>query len=79
MYIDIVEIWFGIAYGQFSLFFTELSARETSVVSFQENNLNKFQWSFTKLDMFIDIVKIWFGIANGQISSILMELSAARG
>ena len=76
MCIDIVEIWFGIANGQYSLIFTELSAHETSVVSFQENNLNKFQWSFTKLDMCIDIVEIWFGVAYRQISSILVELSA---
>ena len=29
MCIDIIEIWIGIANGQISLFFTELSARDT--------------------------------------------------
>ena len=38
-------------------------------VSFQDDNLSKHQWIFTKLGMCIDIVEIWFGIANGQISS----------
>ena len=37
--------------------------------SFQDDNLSKPQWIFTKLGMCIDIVKIWFGIANGQILS----------
>ena len=37
--------------------------------SFQDDNLSKCQWIFTKLCMCIDIVDIWFGIANGQISS----------
>ena len=32
--------------------------------------LDKYQWSFTKLDVCIDIVEIRFRIANGQISSI---------
>ena len=41
-----------------------------STSSFQDYNLNKFQWTLTKLGMCIDIVEIWFGIANGQISLI---------
>ena len=41
-----------------------------SVFSLQDDNLNKYQWIFTKLVMWIDIVEIWFGIANGQILSI---------
>ena len=37
--------------------------------SFQDGNLSKHQWIFSKLGMCIDIMEIWFGIANGQISS----------
>ena len=37
-----------------------------SVFYFPEDNLRKYQWIFTKLDMCIDTVEIWFGIANGQ-------------
>ena len=66
MCIDIVEIWFGIANGQI---FTELSARDTPIFSFPDDNLSKRQWIFTKFGMCIDIVQIWFGIANVQISS----------
>ena len=52
--------------GKFSQFLMELSARDTSIFSFPDNNLSKS----IKLGMCIDIVEIWFGIANGQISSI---------
>ena len=61
--IDIVEIWFEIA----DQFLTELSASAT-LISFQDNNLSKSQWIFTKLEMCIDIVEIWFGIAFGYIT-----------
>ena len=64
MRIDIVEIWFGIANGQIS----SVSARDTPIFSFPDDNLRKHQWIFTKLGICIDIVEIWFGIANGQIS-----------
>ena len=57
--------------GKLSKFLTELSAHDTSIFSFQDNNLAKSQQIFTKLDMCIDIVKIWFGIAFSYISSIL--------
>ena len=42
-----------------------------SLFVFQDDNLSKYQWFFTKLGMCIDIEEIWFGIANGQILSIL--------
>ena len=60
MCIDIMVIWFGIANGQISLFFTELSARDTPIFSFPDDNLSKHHWIFTKLGMCIDIVKIGF-------------------
>ena len=41
MFIDIVEIWFGIANGQIRQIFTELSARDTSIFSFPDDNLSK--------------------------------------
>ena len=56
--------------GKFCQFLTELSARDTPIFSFPDDNLSKHQWIFTKLGICIDIVEIWFGIANGQISSI---------
>ena len=55
--------------GKFCLFWTELSACNTSIFYFQDNNLSKSQWIF----MCIDIVEISFGIAHCQI---LTELSA---
>ena len=55
--------------GKFCQFFTELSARDMPIFSFQDDNLSKHQWIFTKLGMCIDIVEIWFGIANVQILS----------
>ena len=54
--------------GKFRQCFTELSAGDTTIFSFLDDNLSKDQWIFTKLGMFIDIVEIWFGIASGQIS-----------
>ena len=56
--------------GKFRQFLTELSARDTPIFSFPDDNLSKHKWIFTKLGMCIDIVQISFGIANGQISSI---------
>ena len=57
--------------GKFRLFLTELSAHDTFIFSFQDNNLSKSQRIFTKLDMCIDIVEILFGIAFGYIFSFL--------
>ena len=62
--------------GKFRQFLTELSARDTPIFSFPDDNLSKHQWIFTRLGMCIDIVDIWFEIANGQISPFLTELSA---
>ena len=64
-----VHCFYGELVGKFRQFLTELSARNTSIFSFQDNNLSKSQWIFTQLDMCID-VEIWFGIAVGCISSI---------
>ena len=41
MCINIVEIWFGIAYGQISSILTELPARDTPMFSFPDYNLSK--------------------------------------
>ena len=56
--------------GKFRQVLMELSARDTPIFSFPDDNLSKHQLIFTKLGMCIDIVEIWFGIANGKISSI---------
>ena len=55
--------------GKFHYFLTEVSASHTSVFSFPNDNLSKYQSIFPKLGVCIDIIMIWFGIANGQISS----------
>ena len=41
-----------------------------SIFLFPDDNLSKYQLSFTKFGMCIDIVEIWFGIANGQVTSV---------
>ena len=61
----------GLLMGKFRQFFlTDLFVWDTSDFSFLDNNLSKYQWIFTKLDMCIDIVEICFGIAKRQISTI---------
>ena len=77
MCIDIVEIWFGIANGQICQILTELSAQETHIFSFPDDNLSKCKGILTKLGTYIDI-KIWFQIANGQISSVFDRISCLR-
>ena len=71
--IDLVDIWFGVANGQFFLFLTVIWP-SPSVFLFLDNNLIKYQWIFIKLGMCIDNVKIWFEIANAQILSILNSI-----
>ena len=64
VYIDIVEIRFGIANGQIlSIFDSHL------LFSLPGDNASKYQWIFTKLGMCINIMEICFWVANGQISS----------
>ena len=64
--------------AKFCQFLTELSAPDTPIFSFPDDNLSKHQWIFTKLGMCIDIVEIRFGIANGRISSISDEVICPR-
>ena len=66
MCIDIVEICLGLLMGKLHQFLTELSARDTSVFSFPDDNFIKFQLIFTKFRNCIDIVEVLFGIAYGQ-------------
>ena len=64
--------------GKFRPFSTELSARNTSVFNFQDNNLSKSQWIFTTFDMCIDIVEICFWIAYWHISSTFGRIICPR-
>ena len=64
----------GLQMGKLHQFLTVLSARDTSIFSFLDDNFSKYQWIFTKLGMCIDIVEICFWIANGQISSIFYRV-----
>ena len=56
--------------GKFRQFLMELTARDTPIFSFPDDNFSKHQCFFTKLGMCIDIVEVCFGVANGQILSI---------
>ena len=56
----------------------ELSAHSISVFYFQDYNLSKSHWIFTKCDVCIDIVEICFGIAHWQISSIFDRVISLR-
>ena len=78
MCINIVEIWFGIANGQFPQVLTELTAQITPIFSFPDDNWSKFQGILTKLGTCIDIKEIWFGNANGQISSNFDRVTCPR-
>ena len=60
----------GLLTGEVCQILAELSARDTPIFSFPDDNLSKAQRILTKLGTYSDI-KIWFGIANVQISSIL--------
>ena len=56
--------------GKFRQILTELSAQDTPIFSFLDDNLCKFQGILNKLHTCIDIKEIWFGINNGQILSM---------
>ena len=56
--------------GQILSILTELSAQDTPIFSFPDDNLSKCQGILTELGTCIDIKEIWFGIANGQLLSI---------
>ena len=75
MCIDIVEIWFGIASGQISSIFTELSICDTSVFSFP-NNFSKYQWIWTKRGVCIDIVNFALGLLWANFRQFLTAISA---
>ena len=60
----------GLLMGKLPQILTELSAQNTSIVWFPDDNMSKYQWISTRLDIWINIVEIWLGNANGQISSV---------
>ena len=64
--------WQGIMVSQLSMCpsICRTSIRPSVPISFTDDNLNKYQWLFTKLGVCIEIVAIWFEIAKGQISSV---------
>ena len=68
----------GLLMGKLRPVWTELSARNTSVFYFQNNNSSNSQWIFTDFDMCNDIVKRYFGIAHCQISSIFDKVICPR-
>ena len=56
--------------GKFHQILTGLSARNTPIFSFLDDNLSKRQGILTKLGTCINMKEIWFQIGNGQISSM---------
>ena len=56
--------------GIFLEILTELSARNTPIFSFSDDNLSKCQGSSTERVTFIDMKEIWFGIAYRHIPSM---------
>ena len=55
MCIDIMEIWFGITNRPISSNFDRVSAQDTAVFSFSDDNFSKYEWIFTKLGMCTDM------------------------
>ena len=56
--------------GKFRQILTELSAQDTPIFLFPDDNFSKCQGILTKLGTCIDIKEILFGFASGQISSV---------
>ena len=73
MYIDIVEIWFGIANGQI---LTELSSRDTPIFSFLDDNLSKHNGFPPNLVCALILWRSGLGLLMGKFHQILTELSA---
>ena len=69
IYIDIVEIRFGIANGYFRLFCQRYLPATCLYFRFRIITWVNNNGFYTKLAMCIDVIENWFGIANGQISS----------
>ena len=60
----------GLLKGKFRQFLTALSAYDTFVFQFLDDNFSKYQYTFTKPGLCIDIMESWLWIAKRQISSI---------
>ena len=60
--------------GEFCEFLTELSAHDTSIFSFQDNNLSKSQRIFTKLDMYLTLWRSELGLLLSTFLQYLTEL-----
>ena len=56
--------------GKFHQILAELSARDTPIFSFPDDNLSKSQGILTNLGTCTAMKEIWFGIAIGQILSM---------
>ena len=62
--------------GKFRQTFTKLSARDTPIFLFPDDNLSKLQGILIKLAIYIDIKVFWFGFIMGKFRQIFTELSA---
>ena len=68
----------GLLMGKFRQILTELSAWDTPIFSFLDDNLSKYQGILTKLGTCIDMKEFWLWIANGQISSMFDRVICLR-
>ena len=57
--------------GTFRSFLTELSAHNTFIFNFQDNNLNKSEWIFTNFDECIDMWRSALGLLIGKFRQFL--------
>ena len=60
--------------GKFRQILTELSARDTPIYSFPDDNLSKHQWIFTKLGMALILWISGLGLLMGKFHQILMVI-----
>ena len=66
----------GLLVGLFNVFWTELSAPNTSVFYLKDSNLSKSRWIFTNLMCAFILWRSAFGLLIGKIRRFLTDLSA---
>ena len=62
--------------GKVCKIFIELSAWDTPIFLFPDNNLSKYQGILTKLAKCIDIKEIWLELLTGKFLKLFTELPA---
>ena len=78
MCIDIVEIWFGIAYGLFRQILTEVFTRDMPIFLILEDNLSKCRGIRPNLVHALILRRSGLGLLIGKFRQFLTELSAHK-